>query len=137
MRTIKIIKMKLVPFQPPEGLSIIQADVHLRQLIFSWSPVAPDCPAIHYNILASNCGSCPTTTNHTTVACTNVPTDGSVCDFSVQSVVCENITGNFSKSIQGLLKDIATVYKSVYSFTEKIYHITFRKCRMHRSHSCC
>ena len=33
----------------------------------------PDCPAIHYNILASNCGSCPTTTNLTTVTCTNAP----------------------------------------------------------------
>jgi hypothetical protein len=97
----------LVPFQPPEGLSIIQADLGSRRLTFSWSPVTPDCPAIHYNILASNCGSCPTTTNHTNVTCTDVPTDGSVCTFAVRSIVCGSITGNFSESIEVVLKGIS------------------------------
>ena len=62
----------------------------------NWSPVASDCPAIHYNILASNCGSCPTTTNHTPVTCTDVPTNGSMCTFAVQTVVCGTIAGNWS-----------------------------------------
>ena len=67
--------------------------------MFSWSPVVPDCPAIHYNILASNCGSCPTTTNHTNVTCTDVPTNGGTCTFAVQTVACRNITGNASDPI--------------------------------------
>ena len=96
--------MYTVQFPPPDKLSIIHADLASRQLVFSWSSVAPDCPAIHYNILASNCGSCPTTTNHTTVTCTNVPTNGSVCTFAIQTVVCQNITGNSSDSVQGTLK---------------------------------
>ena len=75
------------------------ADSVTRQVTFDWSSVAPDCPAIHYNILASNCGSCPTTTNHTNVTCTDVPTDGSECTFAEQTVVCGNITGNFSNPI--------------------------------------
>ena len=54
---------------------------------------------LHYNILALNCGSCPTTTNHTTLTCTDVPTDGSACVFSVQTVVCGNLAGNFSDMI--------------------------------------
>ena len=74
-----------------------------RELTFSWSPVAPDCPAIHYNILASNCGSCPTTTNHTTVTCTDVPANDSVCTFAVQTVVCGNITGDTSGPISIIL----------------------------------
>ena len=83
----------------PYTLGISNADIASRQLIFSWSPVAPDCPAIHYNILASNCGSCPTTTNHTTVTCTNIPPDYSGCIFAVQTVVCGNITSNIINSI--------------------------------------
>jgi hypothetical protein len=68
----------------------------LKEFIFSWSPVAP---AIHYNILASNCGICPTTTNHTNVTCTDVSLNGTVCTFAVQAVVCGNITGSASDPI--------------------------------------
>ena len=71
----------------------------MKQLPFSWSPVATDCHAIHYNILASNCGNCPTTTNHTTVTCTDVPNNDNVCNFAVQTVVCGIITSNFSDPI--------------------------------------
>ena len=76
------------------------ADFVSRQLTFVWSPVVSDCPATHYNILASNCGSCPTTTNHTNVTCTDVLNDGIVCTFTIQTVVCENITGNISYQIR-------------------------------------
>ena len=85
---------------PPNSLGISNvAIISLRQLIFSWSPVATDCPAVLYNIQASNCGSCPTTTNHTNVTCTNVPADKKECNFAIQTVVCGNITGNFSNPI--------------------------------------
>ena len=60
---------------------------------FIWNAHSPGCSAIHYNILASNCGSCPTTTNHTNVTCTDVPTDGSTCTFAVQTILSGNITG--------------------------------------------
>ena len=75
------------------------ANFSSRELVFKWSPVATVCRALHYNILSSNCGSCPTTTTNTTVTCTDVPTDGSVCTFAVQTVVCGNITGNVSDSV--------------------------------------
>ena len=45
-----------------------------------------------HNILESNCGSCPTTTNYTTVTCTDVPTNGSTCTLAVQTVVCTEDT---------------------------------------------
>ena len=85
---------------PPDEIGISNADSLLRRLTFSWSPVAPDCPAIHYNILASsNCGSCPTTTNHTNATCIDIPPDYSGCIFAVQTVVCGNITSNIINSI--------------------------------------
>ena len=65
-------------------------------LTFTWRLLVPRCRDIHYIILASNCGGCPTTTKNTTVTCTDVPTDGSVCTFTVQTVVCGNIAGNSS-----------------------------------------
>ena len=64
---------------------------------FNWNLHSPDCPAIYYNILASNSGSCPTTTNHVSIACTDVPTDSSTCTFAVQIVICGNITGESSQ----------------------------------------
>ena len=95
------------PFPPPSKFYISTADFVSKVFTFSWSPVAPECPAaIHYNILASNCGSCPTTTNHTTVTCTDVPINGSMCLFAIQAVVCENITGNTSDPIHIYSKNL-------------------------------
>ena len=85
-----------IGFHPP---NISNVDYSSRELTLSWSPVAPDCPAIHYIILASNCGSCPTTTSHNALTCTDVPTDGSMCTFAVQTVVCGNIIGNASNPV--------------------------------------
>ena len=70
-------------------------DIGLRQLEFAWSPFATVCLAVHvhYSILASNCGSCPTTTNHTTATCTDIPDNGSTCKFTVQPVVCGDVDG--------------------------------------------
>ena len=93
------------PLLPPECVSISRSDLSSRQFTFKWNSVAPDCLSLHYNILASNCGSCPTTTTNTTVTCTDVPTDGSMCTFALKMTVCGNITGNWSSdSVQGLLK---------------------------------
>ena len=69
-------------------------------LVFDWSdPVAPDCSAIHYNVLSSDCGSCPTTTNHTTVTCTDVPTKDSTCTFAVWRVICGNNTEKTNNTV--------------------------------------
>ena len=99
---------------PPNNILISGVDISQQQLTFTWSPVVPDCPAIHYNILASNCGSCPTTTNHTTATCIDIPTIGSTsCNFAIQAVVCGNISGNTSDPIiaqTGIPTDIINVY---------------------------
>ena len=85
---------------PPNKLFINSANFVSRRLTFSWSPVAPDCPDIHYIILASTCGSCPTTTNHTNVTCTDVPTENSVCTFAIiQTVLCGSLVGDKSDPV--------------------------------------
>jgi hypothetical protein len=96
---ININNFTVDPFSSPSGLKFSEVDNSSREITFSWSPVAPDCPAFHYNILASNCGSCPTTTNHTNVTCTDVPINDSICTIAIQTVVCGNITGNTSDPI--------------------------------------
>ena len=85
---------------PPNKINISTANFDSRHLTFSWSPVAPDRPAIHYNILASNCGSYPTSTNHTKVTCTDAPSDDIMCSFAVQTVLCESVMGNVSDTFR-------------------------------------
>ena len=86
-------------YPPPEAISLALVNFGLKEITFTWDPVASDCPGIHYNILASNCGSCPTTTSHTNFTCTDVPTNGSTCTFAVQTVVCGNMAGDLSKPL--------------------------------------
>ena len=93
-----------MPFPLPEIPSLSVVDLELGEITFMWSPVAPDCPAISYNIIASNCGSCPTNTNHTNITCVDIPTDDTTCVFAVSTVVCGNITGNVSSIAQGSFK---------------------------------
>ena len=66
---------------------------------FKWTPVTSECFTSSYSILTSNCGSCPTTTAHTAVTCASLPSDGSLCTFAIQTVVCGNITGNTSDPV--------------------------------------
>ena len=87
----------VAPSEPLKTLYMSKADFISGKLTFSWSTV---CPDIRYNILASNCGSCPTTTNHTNVTCTNVPTNNSACTFTIQTVVCGNISGQISNPVR-------------------------------------
>ena len=88
------------PLPLPNKVQINSTDISSKQLLFNWSPVVQNCPSLHYNILSSNCGNCLTTTTNTTVICTDVPTDrGGVCLFAIQTVVCGDIVGNRSTSV--------------------------------------
>ena len=68
----------------------------LSGINFNWDAPFSDCPAIDYSIQASNCGSCPTTTNYTNVTCTGKSIDGRICEFSVQSAICRTEGPNFT-----------------------------------------
>ena len=70
----------------PNNLHISNANFILKEFTFSWSPVAPNCPAIYYNILASNCGSCHTTTNHTNVSGSIIGNTSDTCIIPTSSL---------------------------------------------------
>ena len=57
------------------------------------------CHALTYSIASSNCGVCPSTIIDTSVTYFNVPVDGSVCLFQVQTTVCNNNHGPLSTSV--------------------------------------
>ena len=113
------------PKSPPNNLHISVVDFSSKEFTFNWSsPVAAVCP-LHYNILSSNCGSCPTTTTNTTVTCTDVPTDSRVCTFAVETVVCGNITGNSSDPIilaTVLMTDHSKVQEGEYDHTCPLFN---------------
>ena len=84
-------------------LNITRPDVLDKNVTFNWNSLRIDfnCTDVHpqYTILSSNCGSCPTTTTNTTVTCTDVPTDGGVCAFAVETKICDhNINGSYSNT---------------------------------------
>ena len=94
-------------------------EANSSQLIFQWSSVGPLCEAIHYHINASNCGHCPGVTNDTTVTCSGFSLDNQVCLLAVQTVVCDNITGNESSRVQVILRGMFQitgryVYNTIY-----------------------
>ena len=111
------------------------ADFISTKLSFSWSTDCYSGAMLHYNILASNCGSCPTTTNHTTAACTNVPTNGNSCTFALETVVCRHIVGNRSETIQAVLEGkISQHHNKIEIQCYTISRETFEGENLHKFH---
>ena len=94
------IKLAIWSHLPPENISwlVSYQQLHKYMITFKWNVHPLNCRPT-YNILASNCGSCPTTINHTTVTCTDVQTDDGVCMLAIQTVVCERIAGELSPHV--------------------------------------
>lgn len=78
---------------PPPASDVHLTDINLHQLTIAWSPVIRNCPSVNYNIIATNCGTCPSITAQTTVTCTGFVIDGRSCTVSVEPVVCGNVLG--------------------------------------------
>lgn len=95
------------PPSPPNDTALIVANS--EQLLFTWSPVATDCIAIHYNISSSvaNCGRCPESTIDNRVTCVPDLIMGQTCNLTVQPVVCGNIAGTSSLPVSVVLKCMA------------------------------
>ena len=90
-------------------------------LTSNWSSIIThDCPVICYNSLVLSYGSCPANTIPTTITCTDIPSDGSMCTFALQTIPenCENsvdsvsdppmVTHESKKCILNILKTIYT-----------------------------
>ena len=73
-------------------------DANSTHLTFAvQSPVIPNCSHIRYSVEASsNCGSCPESTNSTTIICSNFTTSvdtNNTCNLTVGGIICDNIPG--------------------------------------------
>lgn len=98
--------MPVDPFHPPVDVRL--ADVRQGFLKFEWSPVVNNCVSLVYEVNATqSCGSCPHHTTFTSVSCTfNFSHIPGVCRFSIRTIVCNNITGNWSEPVNVTLKGI-------------------------------
>lgn len=89
-------------FPPPSKIYI--ESIGPNEINFSWSvvPISIGCSSFFYTISATQCGICsPNVTASNSSSCTNfniTPLSTAIaadpCDFAVQSVICENITGD-------------------------------------------
>lgn len=101
-------------FPPPSHIGvdrIQQTSLHIVNMSFNWTQVAPDCNDIQYS-LTSTCGQCLAMTKLTMVTCEGIEfsTSGrmTLCSFMVKTVVCGNneSTGSNYESLQIKLKGI-------------------------------
>ena len=98
------------PLPPPNDVRPVRL---LRgNLTFQWSSVAPACSRnLEYRINSVDCGNCVLSSN-TSATCYGVPQPMATCSFSVQSVVCGNQNGGFSRPLEFMLKGMCIVLVS-------------------------
>ena len=109
--TLASIHIASESFSPPNDVRLI--NVQPGQITFSWTSVDALCDSISYNIISSNCGTCPITTTNTTATCTDVVASGQVCTFIVQTVVCGSIIGILSNPTTVILKGTCNVINAI------------------------
>ena len=82
-------------------MNVSLTDVSPNYLTFSWTQVQSSCRILSYAIDSTNCGLCPSSSNSTTVNCTNFQLSSvrTECRFAVSTVICENITGASRESL--------------------------------------
>ena len=87
-------------YPPPNNVHL--TDVRPGQVTFTWTSVSSSYCSVNFvnYSITSDCGVCPTTTNMTTVTCSDLQlsTEPVECTFRVSSVVCD-LTGNPSEPV--------------------------------------
>ena len=90
-------------YPPPDEVRLL--NVSQKLLTFMWNPVALSCASIYYEVRTS-CGICPNRTSSNFAYCSISDVPNNVCEFSVRSVVCDDLAGNWSipitVSLQGM-----------------------------------
>ena len=77
--------------------------------MFNWSRVDSNCSTLQYNVMSLNCDTCACTTpvRDTFTTCSvnlTLTLAGSPSQFLVQSIICNNISGNLSTQISVTLR---------------------------------
>lgn len=95
------------PFPPPTNIRLLS--VSSRQITFMWDAPMTMCEVLYYIINATNCGTCPKTSNSTTIICTDFEgylSTPQLCRMTIQTVVCNNIVGSQSNEVLVTLQGI-------------------------------
>ena len=111
----------------PNNIRVI--DVKTNRLTFAWNDsvnlqqthIFSDTDSFVYNIIASNCGTCPNSTTSLSATCVDFVADGRVCSFALQAVVCGRF-GPISDPMKIQIKGISLT--SLKSSTVTHCHIT-------------
>ena len=109
--------MHVERYPPPSNVHI--HNIIPGQLTFGWNKSwNSTCNSVHYAMKATNCGTCPThiPIYSTSITCADVIANGNVCSFTVQTVVCENTTGNESIPLELKLKGRLNIIISTVHF---------------------
>ena len=85
---------------PPAPENIYVTVSNFSELTFKWIPLNISCPVLNYSTTTNNCGTCATDYGSAVTTCTGYSKRVRVneCNFTVQSVICGNITGASSIS---------------------------------------
>ena len=108
----------LDPLPPPTNIQLVRTSS--EQLVFNWTAVDSDCSALHYSITTSNCGTCANTTERTvtstvcSIDLSAVADNTMQCSFGIQTVVCNNISGNLSTQVDVTLTGLGILIIHLY-----------------------
>ena len=97
---------------PPNDVRLV--DASKSKLTFTWNPsLGSNCTSVIYDV-ASDCGSCPTTTRTPTAICSvnQLSRNASSCTFNVNSVICAN-SGEMSEAIEATLKGLIIIIEAL------------------------
>ena len=110
------------PYPPPIYLRLAKANG--KQLIFTWEPInhTSSCPSYYESLF--NCSECAITSDSANcrLSTSIFTSDAKVCSFAVRTIVCGNILGNISETVNVILKGlILCIHVCTYSHFYCIY----------------
>ena len=90
---------------PPSHLQLVK--VNKNELVFTWEPYnrTGSCPSLYYEPL-SNCSECAATSDYAKCRTSIITSDAKVCSFAIRTVVCGNIVGTKSETMNIVLKGL-------------------------------
>ena len=93
------------PLPPPIDVRLVSVTSN-KQLTFNWKAVHGDCSTLRY-FIESDCGTCPMNPVATTSASCSFQlplTSANFCNFSVRSIICNDVIGSKSIPVNITLK---------------------------------
>jgi hypothetical protein len=93
------------PYPTPSYIQL--ANVNGKDLMFTWESNNPTsgCSSLYYESL-TNCSNCIMGSGSANCSISVITSIAKVCSFAIRSVVCGNIVGNKSETVNIILKGL-------------------------------